>query len=109
MVDETIRRLDSVGHALQGAPRTDTAVGSIPCAAVSSLLRAAVSSLAESPGVDAVGAASQPGALGVEVTAVHDKRWLRGVTDFLLSGLRGIESDFPEYLEVKIIHSDRRV
>ncbi len=109
IVNETIRRLDSVGHAVTGVSRTDGAEGSIPCAAVSSLLRAAAASLAESPAVDAVGSASSPGSLAISVTAVHDERWLRGVSDVILAGLRGIESDFPEELEVKIMHTDRRV
>lgn len=91
-----IRALDSRGHA---AAAGDI---SLPCAAVSALLRSFVAALGESETVSAEGDTSGPGTLTIRVGRVSDERWLRGAGDMLLSGLRQVASEFPDEVELRV-------
>ncbi len=94
-----VTALESHGHAVRQGET------SIPCAAVSSLLRSFVAAVGEFDGVIADGDAGAPGELTVRVRSVADERWFRGAGDMLLSGLRLIASEFPDEVELRVSRS----
>ncbi len=86
-------RLSTEGHAVRGKGSY-----SIPCAAVSSLVRTAARMVEGRAGIESSGSAPEPGGLTLELHRVEEgsKPWLRGVTDFLVVGLKDIEADYPK-------------
>jgi uncharacterized protein YsxB (DUF464 family) len=76
----------------------------IACAAATQMLRTAARILYTVPGLVTGGDAETPGVMGVEVsrTAIADRQWLRGVTDFLLRGLRDLAAEFPRQIDVSV-------
>lgn len=81
----------------------------IACAAATVLLRTAYETLAQYEGVDMAGEAPSPGHLTFRVRryAPEAAERLRGVGDFLLTGLSSIEREFPAKVRV-ILDSERR-
>ena len=88
-----VSRLTTDGHAVRSAGKD-----SIPCAAVSSLVRTAARLVEGHTGIDSSGAAPQPGSLELRLDRVdaESRNWLRGVTDYLVVGLKDIEADYPD-------------
>ena len=86
-----LRFLRSEGHAV------DSGEGSVPCAAVSALVGAASRALINAEGCQVDGSAPDPGYLELQVLRVRPGkgRWLRGVTDVLLKGLKDVGREFP--------------
>jgi len=56
------------------------------------------------PELEVRGGAPEPGlmSLSLEGSPAHLESWLRGVTDFLLTGLRDIEEEHPGSLRIVI-------
>lgn len=88
-----VSRLTTDGHAVRSAGRD-----SIPCAAVSSLVRTAARVVEGRNGIVSSGTAPQPGSLELRLDRVdaESRDWLRGVTDYLVVGLKDIEADYPD-------------
>lgn len=88
------------GHA---ADRNTEA--NIPCAAVSALLRTAARLLELEEGVSIDGTAEKPGEFKLLLTSINDDKleWLRGVTDYLIIGLKTIEQDFPDEITLDLL------
>ena len=96
LADGIVAALDSRGHARKRGN------ASIPCAAVSALLRAFVAAVGDSPEVSGEGNAPSEGALTLRIRHASDPRWLRGASDTLLNGLRQVEADFPRDVELRV-------
>lgn len=101
-----LRSLDSRGHA--GTGRNSGPGSNIVCAAATVLVRTAARLLAEDPSNRVRGDASEPGVLRCEIDPVislspEKKLWLRGVADFLVSGLRDLEKEYPAEVVLKIV------
>lgn len=92
-----LRGFDADGHA--GA---DEVGRNIACAAATSLLRTAGKLCAERALVKA-GGASAPGEmrLVLQAAANADDGWLKGMTDFLLRGLKDLAQEFPREIVVR--------
>jgi uncharacterized protein YsxB (DUF464 family) len=97
--DGGLLSLRASGHAAGTAPGA-----SVPCAAVSVLLRTAARVLWAAGAVGA-GGADEPGLM--ELVVSPERRvppdWLRGVTDSLLTGLRDLEAEFPREVALRIL------
>ena len=87
------------GHSGLGGSGSD-----IVCAAVTVLLRTAGRLLEEDPRLRVGGAAPRPGALRLELAEPPAERLerVRGVTDFLLRGLRDLAADYPRRVALDI-------
>ena len=90
--DGVVQRVDSSGHA-----GTGTAGGDLVCASASVLLRTAYETLAQIPGMRIEGAAPEPGKLWFFLRDYPPEGAdrLKGIGDFLLTGLSGLEREFP--------------
>jgi uncharacterized protein YsxB (DUF464 family) len=96
---------ESSGHGLQGTPSGARGAGlDLVCAAVTTLLRTASRMLYQHPELDVEGGAPGPGVMHLSVRKVPERLrpWLEGVTDFLLAGLRDIESEHPQGLQITV-------
>ncbi|MFW6329404.1 MAG: ribosomal-processing cysteine protease Prp [Alkalispirochaetaceae bacterium] len=93
-----LRSLYSSGHAI------DPGEGSPACAAVSVLVAGTSRTLSGRGGCHVDGRAPEPGSLELKVLRVRPGRgrWLRGVTDLLLQGLRDVADEYPEALQLTI-------
>ncbi len=96
-VDGVLRRVKSAGHA-----ETDARGRDIVCAAASVLLRTAYEAMARIEGVRIEGSAPEPGSLWFSVRDFRpeDAERLRGIGDFLLVGLSGLEREHPGALKL---------
>lgn len=99
-------RLDKLG-CLQafragGHARAARAGEDIVCAAVTVLLRTCAQLLSATPA--AVSRAPKPGELALVLGSVPPERveWLRGITDFLLAGIKSLQNEYPDRVTVKI-------
>lgn len=90
--------LRSEGHAVSGEE------GSVPCAAVSALVGSVSRLLLGVRGCNIDGSAPDPGRLELTVLQVLPwrRRWLRGVTDFLVQGLRDVAEEYPGAVQLII-------
>ncbi len=88
------------GHAGGAAAGQD-----IVCAAATALLRTAARSVLAVPGIGAEADAPAPGAMRLTVLRCEGRQrpWLRGVTDFLLTGLADLQAEYPQRVEM-IVH-----
>ncbi len=91
--------LETEGHAavLTGAE-------SVACAAVSALVRTAARLIEAREGVEHRGEAPSDGYLSIRVYRVprRHRRWLLGVTDYLVAGVQDVERDYPDDCRVDI-------
>jgi uncharacterized protein YsxB (DUF464 family) len=87
------------GHADSVAKGGDPA-----CAAFSVLSRTAWEALDGIEGLDVRGNAERPGELGFRVFSSPEGSGerIRGITEFLVAGLRGLERDFPGSFRIRI-------
>ena len=95
-----IEELRASGHAGVARHGAD-----IVCAAVTAVLRTTVEVLHSRPGVRCQGEAPVEGELTLTVYHIpaESLEWARGVTDFLLAGCLGIQSEAPEAVAVEIL------
>jgi len=75
----------------------------IICAAVSVLIRSAYRTIVKNSKVEACITAKDEGSLYFRIIEYEESQvdWLRGITDYLLTGIKDIESEYP--YSVKII------
>jgi len=94
-----LRRLEMDGHA------GDARAGENPvCAAATALARTAARVLDEVPGIEIRGVAEHEGRLQVEVASYQRRAadYLKGVSDYLLVGIRDLEREFPKQVAVVV-------
>ena len=96
--DRLMRRFEAEGHA--GAALRGQ---NIPCAAVTTLLRTAGRLCAER-GLAVSGGAGEPGEMRLILSsgATSEGEWLRGMTDFLLRGVRDLQDEFPKEIALRV-------
>lgn len=96
--DGLLRRFEAEGHA--GAK---AAGSNIACAAVSMLLRTAGRLCAER-GLAREGGAGYPGEMHLVVSPEPGpgSGWLRGVTDFVLRGVKDLKDEFPNEIVLRV-------
>jgi uncharacterized protein YsxB (DUF464 family) len=86
------------GHSKAGKAGTD-----IVCAAVSVLMRTALSVLSNRVGITVRGGAPKPGQMWLEANYDADgKVFLSAVGDFLIEGLRSVAEEFPKNCKLDI-------
>ena len=75
----------------------------IACAAVTTLLRTAGRLCAER-GITVAGGAGEPGEMRLILSAgaAPEGGWLRGVTDFLLRGVKDLQDEFPKEIALRV-------
>jgi len=94
-----LRNVEAGGHA------GNLKAGSNPaCAAITVLLRTAYETIAAYPGIQVSGEAPDPGFMAFHVVAFPPDtvERLKGVGDFLLVGLSGIQREYPDLLNVTV-------
>ena len=99
-----LSRVEARGHAGSEPSGSNPA-----CAAATILLRTAYETLSSIAGVEASGEAPSPGILHFVVKhyPAESVQRLRGIGDFLLVGLSGVEREYPGKVHV-IIDGERR-
>lgn len=74
----------------------------VACAAATILLRT-TGRLCTQHGVAAAGGRGDPGEMALEVAQDSaDQGWLRGVTDFLLRGMKDLKDEFPREIVLQV-------
>lgn len=102
-------RLDKLGclqaFRASGHARAARAGEDIVCAAATVLLRTCAHLLSDGEGQTAAVKAPEPGELSLVLEPPPAERieWLRGVTEFLLAGIAGLQSEYPDKLTMNII------
>ena len=91
-----LSRFEADGHAGVAARGANVA-----CAGATALLRTAGRLCAER-GIVAAGAADRPGQMTLAVVPGAGGEWLRGVTDFLLQGVRDLQREFPREIALRV-------
>jgi uncharacterized protein YsxB (DUF464 family) len=93
-----LRRFEAKGHAGAVTPGDN-----IACAAATVLLRTAGRVCAEH-GVPYDGGAGGPGEmrLVVSLEASSEVGWLRGVTDYLVRGMKDLQDEFPNEIILRV-------
>jgi uncharacterized protein YsxB (DUF464 family) len=96
---ECLQAFRASGHARAAGAGED-----IVCAAVTVLLRTCARLLSDREKRSVVVKAPEPGELSLVLEPPPERiEWLRGVTDFLLAGIAGLQSEYPDRLTVHII------
>ena len=96
--DGTLRACKAVGHAGAGKSGTD-----IVCAAVSVLMRTALTALSGRNGITLSGGAPEKGQLWLEVDYnAEGKDFLFAAGVFLIEGLKSIAREYPENCKLTI-------
>ncbi len=97
--DGLLRKLQVEGHANLGGKGND-----IVCSAVTSLVRTAARLIERLPGTDVSGGADSPGEFRFSVERVSERReeYLRAIGDFIVLGLKDIESEYPGRCGIEI-------
>lgn len=97
--DGALAGAEASGHA--GAR---PAGSNVACAAVTVLLRTAYETAAAYDGVKASGRAPEPGSLSFEISRypAQAAERLRGVADFLCTGLSAVQREYPGSVELII-------
>jgi len=87
------------GHSGSGSYGANPA-----CAAVTQMLRTTARLVYSVDGLVMDGGADSPGEMRLELSrdAKTNREWLRGVTDFLLRGLRDLEAEFPGEISLSV-------
>jgi len=96
--DGTLRACKASGHAGAGKTGTD-----IVCAAVSVLMRTALTTLSDRKGITIRGGAPAPGQLWLEADYNKEgKDFLFAAGVFLIEGLKSVAQEFPKNCELNI-------
>ncbi len=87
-----ISEITASGHSGQKIRGFD-----VVCAAVSVLLRTAGELVSREPGVEFTADAGEPGNMFLRIESCRAEKfeWLRGVSEFLITGIEGIQKEFP--------------
>ena len=99
--DGLLRRFEAVGHAGAAVRGHNVA-----CAAVTTLLRT-TGRLCVERGITlagGAGGAGEPGEMRLILSAgaAPEGGWLRGVTDFLLRGVKDLQEEFPKEIALRL-------
>ena len=94
-----IKYVKAEGHA-----GDRTAGENIICAAVSVLLRSAYRAIVKNSHVEACITARNEGSLYFRVIQYQDSQieWLKGITDYLVTGIKDIETESPDSIKITI-------
>jgi uncharacterized protein YsxB (DUF464 family) len=96
--DGVLQTCTAEGHAKAGKAGTD-----IVCAAVSILMRTALSVLSNKEGISVRGGAPKPGQMWLEAEYNADgKEFLSAVGDFLIEGFTSVAWEFPQNCKLNI-------
>ncbi len=93
------------GFTAQGHAGGSVKGENVACAAATMLLRT-TGRLCSQQGVAVAGGRGHPGEMQLEIAQdTVDQGWLRGVTDFLLRGMKDLKDEFPRdiVLQVKMM------
>ena len=93
-----LRRFEAEGHAGAAVRGQNVA-----CAAVTTLLRT-TGRLCVERGITLAGGAGEPGEMRLILSAgaAPEGGWLRGVTDFLLRGVKDLQEEFPKEIALRL-------
>jgi uncharacterized protein YsxB (DUF464 family) len=93
--DRRIEEIEAEGHGLAPAGGA-----SAVCAAVTVLIRTLAETLSERRSIDCDLQAPREGVLHIRIRAFaeEDAEWLRGVSDFMMTGLADLTDDSDEVL-----------
>ena len=97
--DNVLREIRASGHA------GDAVKGeNIFCAAATSLMRTACRTVISNKEIISDFKADGPGNLYFSIHHYESLKteWLKGITDYLLTGLTDLDNEYPEYFEINI-------
>ena len=95
--------IDASGHSGSAGAGED-----IICAAASTLLRTVSRTLEMEPSIKLEGNVEEKGELHLRLI-LSDKSesdWLRGVSSFTVTGLKDLESEYPDYCRIRYERAD---
>ena len=97
--DRVLKEIRASGHAGDAAKGTN-----IICSAATSLLRTACRTVKSDRDIKCSYKAAVPGQIDFSIHYYDEKKteWLKGITDYLLTGLTDLDNEYPEYFEIKI-------
>ena len=95
--DGCLRTLNMEGHAGSGEKGND-----ILCAALTILVRTALHTFANEDRLSVESRAEREGeaALAIRSCATGSRDWLKGITDYLLTGLHDLAAEYPGKLSI---------
>jgi uncharacterized protein len=93
-----LKRLEATGHAELAARGYD-----ILCAAVTVLIRTTAKIIHANRSIQSTGSKAYPGLMQFEIVSYkqEQKDWMRGVTDFCVTGLQDLMYEYPERVLIK--------
>ena len=94
-----LREIRASGHAGDAAKGYNTV-----CAAASSLIRSACRTVNNDSDIESLFSAPEPGQLdfSIQKYEILKSEWLKGITDYLLTGLTDLDNEYPEYFNINI-------
>ena len=97
--DRVLREIRASGHAGDDAKGHNTV-----CAAATSLIRSACRTVTCDSEIKSMFSAPEPGQLDFSIHHYESLKseWLKGITDYLLTGLTDLDNEYPEYFEINI-------
>ncbi len=97
--ENVLREVRASGHAGDAAKGGNTV-----CAAATSLIRSACRTVISDKEIECRFNASEPGHLdfSIQKYGILKSEWLKGITDYLLTGLIDLDNEYPEYFEINI-------
>ena len=99
MPDGVIKSVIAEGHAGEAS-----AGHNIVCAAASVLLRTAYRTAAKNRNLEIRFSAEKTGEMFFEIKniQINDLPWIAGITDFLITGLKDLENEYPEDVKLEL-------
>ena len=97
--DKVLREIRASGHAGDAVKGTN-----IVCSAATSLLRTACRTVISDKDIKCSFKAAAPGQVDFCIYGYGKQKseWLKGITDYLLTGLNDLDNEYPEYFEINI-------
>ena len=94
-----LREIRASGHAGDAAKGTN-----IVCSAATSLLRSACRTVISDKDIKSSFIAAESGKIDFSIHYYEKLKseWLKGITDYLLTGLTDLDNEYPEYFEINI-------
>ena len=98
-IQNVLREIRASGHAGDAAKGCNTV-----CAAATSLIRSACRTVNNDSEIESVFSATEPGQLDFSIFKYNllKSEWLKGITDYLLTGLTDLDNEYPEYFDINI-------
>ncbi len=97
--DNVLNQIRASGHAGDAVSGTN-----IVCAAATSLLRSACRTISSDKEICSKFSAGDRGQIDFYIYSCESekKRWLKGITDYLLTGLTDLDNEYPEDFRINI-------